>query len=772
MTARNITGHYRAPNEARRLPFRLILVALVLLTALAPSASFAQDRGDVPTSPEPELSVPGPDAAGTRHIANVTIRSPEDCAILQDLGFACDEGEITEVEVTEAQLAAIEQAGLEVTVVGLVATSRLSHEAEILGEARALEDYVYGANDNDIIVPAWGCESSKITITGAPPGAKVTRVKYWCKVITPHRFRKGGPGDYVLAIWPQVPALAYTIWNQKGGSTDQGFDDDAADDEDIFLLDRWIMSFYDGLPVNQDWRLYADDKNSYSTATIDYFKLWVYYCAPPSAPTLLSPAHTSSTCDRAPSFDWSTVSGASSYRILVDNNSALTSPEINANPTASAYVPSTPLAPGKWYWSVRAESSCGNSPYAPVRYFTIVNPPAAPNLLSPPNGAHTCDATPTFDWSTVAGASSYAIQVDNNPSFTTPEINANPTGSAYTPTAALAPGTYYWRVRTKAPGCSGGSSAVRTVVIDPGPAMPSNPSPAHTATGVSLSAGLHWDSVPGATSYDVAFGTTMPPPYLATVSSTYYDLPALAPNTLYYWKIVVESSCGRTHGPVWRFTTREDTPPPENTPSPTARPSATPTRTGIPDRTPTRTATLGPVGAHRVYLPIVLKRSPGVLSITLGQNNVERGLFLDYDGDDDTEVVWVGNPAVEARRTGNRQALPAADGNQIGDSYLQIRVDDSHIYAGYPTTRVRIEVEYLDSRSDTFSLQYDALTGGPFKDGGMVSKPDCGGFRTAVFTLNDVNFANRIDHGADFRIADNGDGAETIRRVTVTLLFP
>ena len=199
---------------------------------------------------------------------------------------------------------------------------------------------------------------------------------------------------------------------------------------------------------------------------------------------------------------------------------------------------------------------------------------------------------------------------------------------------------------------------------------------------------------------------------------------------------------------------------PENTP--------TPTRT----RTPTRTA----VVAHRVYLPIVLKRSPGVLSITLGKNNIERGLVLDYGGDADTEVVLAGSPAVEARRTGNGQALPAADGNQAGDSYLQIRVGDSHIYAGSPTTRVRIVVEHLDQGSDTFSLQYDALSGGPFSDGrfkdaGAVSKTNSGAFRTVVFTLNDASFGNR-DNGADFRISDNGDGAETIRRVTVTLLFP
>jgi len=103
-------------------------------------------------------------------------------------------------------------------------------------------------------------------------------------------------------------------------------------------------------------------------------------------------------------------------------------------------------------------------------------------------------------------------------------------------------------------------------------------------------------------------------------------------------------------------------------------------------------------------------------------------------------------------------------------------VDDSHIYAGSPTTRVRIVVTYLDQGSDSFSLQYDALSGGPFSDGrfkdaGMIPKTNSGGFRTAVFTLNDVHFANR-DNRADFRIVDNGDGAETIRRVTVTLLFP
>ena len=412
MTTGNTTGYLRAPYEARRLPLRLMLAALLLLAALAPSASLAHDRGDVPTSPEPELATPGPDAQGTRHIANVPIRSAEDRATMLRLGFPCAESDICEVEVTDAQLTAIEESGLEVTVVGLV--------AEFVSDARALEDYVYGQNMNNYPIPDKDDAKSKITFTSAPTGAEVTKVKYSCRIETPSDLFYGGPGDFVLDIRPRSFAQTYVVWNQLGGHTDQGHDDDTPDDEDIYLSNRWLYSFYDGHPVNQDWWLRATDKALFNTGTIDYFKLWVYYCVQPSAPTLLSPSQALRHCDTTPSFDWSSVTGASSYRILVDDSSGFASPAINASTTASAYVPSTPLAPGRWYWSVRAQSSCGNSAYSPARYFTIINPPAAPNLLSPSNGAHTCDATPTFDWSTVADASSYAIQVDNSPSFTTP----------------------------------------------------------------------------------------------------------------------------------------------------------------------------------------------------------------------------------------------------------------------------------------------------------------------------------------------------------------
>ena len=107
----------------------------------------------------------------------------------------------------------------------------------------------------------------------------------------------------------------------------------------------------------------------------------------------------------------------------------------------------------------------------------------------------------------------------------------------------------------------------------------------------------------------------------------------------------------------------------------------------------------------------------------------------------------------------------------IPDFYMQFDADDSVIYASPPGTRIAIVVEYLDQGTDSFSIQYDAHSGGPFGDGrfkdtGPVLKTDSGEFRTVTFWLDDVYFANR-DNGADFRIDDHGNGAETIRRVTV-----
>ena len=159
-----------------------------------------------------------------------------------------------------------------------------------------------------------------------------------------------------------------------------------------------------------------------------------------------------------------------------------------------------------------------------------------------------------------------------------------------------------------------------------------------------------------------------------------------------------------------------------------------------------------------------------LLSISLGQANKSEGITLDQGGDVDTQPVNAGDPPGGARISGNGQPLTET-GNGIPDSYFQFNVDDRQLSGGKPTPHVRIEVDYFDQGTDSFSLQYDALpsagSDGIFAGGGSVVKSDTKLFRTAAFDLCDANFANR-DNGADFRIADNGDGAEIIRSVRIS----
>ena len=101
----------------------------------------------------------------------------------------------------------------------------------------------------------------------------------------------------------------------------------------------------------------------------------------------------------------------------------------------------------------RAYDAAGNvGPSTPVTVSVNndTTPPSTPALASPTNGSATNDSTPTFDWSNVSDPSGvvYHLQVDNDVSFSSPDIDLSALGvSTYTPSQALSDGAYAWRVR-------------------------------------------------------------------------------------------------------------------------------------------------------------------------------------------------------------------------------------------------------------------------------------------------------------------------------------
>ena len=88
-----------------------------------------------------------------------------------------------------------------------------------------------------------------------------------------------------------------------------------------------------------------------------------------------------------------------------------------------------------------------------------------PNQVSPLSGA-TADTTPTFDWDSVPGATSYRLLVDNITSGGTPIDVEQPT-TEHTPVASLPAGNLYqWKVQAKDGGTVGAFSNYATFEID------------------------------------------------------------------------------------------------------------------------------------------------------------------------------------------------------------------------------------------------------------------------------------------------------------------
>lgn len=84
-------------------------------------------------------------------------------------------------------------------------------------------------------------------------------------------------------------------------------------------------------------------------------------------------------------------------------------------------------------------------------------------------------------------------------------------------------------------------------------------SPANGATNIAANQALTWNTVVGATSYDVYFGTDpliLPLVSIGQILTTYTPPAPLVPGTVYYWTIIAKNSGGAAVGcPVYSFTT-------------------------------------------------------------------------------------------------------------------------------------------------------------------------------------------------------------------------
>jgi hypothetical protein len=90
----------------------------------------------------------------------------------------------------------------------------------------------------------------------------------------------------------------------------------------------------------------------------------------------------------------------------------------------------------------------------------------------------------------------------------------------------------------------------------------SNPNPADGAGWVGITTDLSWTAGYGATSHDVYFGTSSPPPFVCNQTAAIFDPGTMVYSTKYYWRVDEVNKWGKTTGQVWNFTTMLRPPPP------------------------------------------------------------------------------------------------------------------------------------------------------------------------------------------------------------------
>ncbi len=258
-----------------------------------------------------------------------------------------------------------------------------------------------------------------------------------------------------------------------------------------------------------------------------------------------------------------------------------------------------------------------------IRWFA--EGPAA-SQLAPLAFAVVNNNTPTFDWSDVTNAASYALQVDDDPAFGTPAISIAMAASIalpldYSP-VSLAPGFTYWRVRATDPlGQTGPWAGPIGFQVDPPPPLLSPPNGSTTKDSTPT---FDWSDQGGAVDYDVQVAANL----TGDFTSPIINAPNIVPSTYtagvlaeggYSWRVRSRDAAGNVSAwsPHWTLTV--DTTLPALT-----SPAGGATVTGAGGVTFTWTASTGAV-SYRFQLATAPTFVSPLLDITLAGTTFSSG---------------------------------------------------------------------------------------------------------------------------------------------------
>jgi hypothetical protein len=248
--------------------------------------------------------------------------------------------------------------------------------------------------------------------------------------------------------------------------------------------------------------------------------------------------------------------------------------KIIGNQTQTTYDPGILKYNTSYFWKIIAWDNQSASNESPVWEFTTErqqnHPPYKPRNPYPQDGSTNQRLDVDLLWE---GGDPDGDPVTYDVYFGTSspplKIVSNQTNVTYDPGILNGNTTYFWKIIAWDNQSASNASKIWnfTTGINHPPNHPGKPYPANNATGVDINVDLAWDCGdpdPGdSLTYDVYFGTNSPPPLdAANITGKSYDPGTLVILTTYYWQIVAWDDIGAsTKGPIWRFTTVNNTPP-------------------------------------------------------------------------------------------------------------------------------------------------------------------------------------------------------------------
>ena len=205
---------------------------------------------------------------------------------------------------------------------------------------------------------------------------------------------------------------------------------------------------------------------------------------------------------------WSSVNGATHYDVQVDDDGSFGSPEASLTTANTRYVPTVNLKAGTSFWRVRARNSSESSFWSSSSLGSAAV--SSPVPTSPANGAQLAQPNnaPLLSWSTVAGATSYTVEVDADDDFVGASSYSTKSTSLVVPDP-LAGGDWFWRV-TASRGNGLNSLPSPSFSFDiTSLNAPVRSYPPNDATFALQDVVLDWEPVPGAKSYDIQVSSSI-----------------------------------------------------------------------------------------------------------------------------------------------------------------------------------------------------------------------------------------------------------------------